>query len=150
MQSEPSSGIKLTAYSCICWLFHRIQWWNFVKMVTNFPGFTKCRKLLFQMSNFQLLKGAFYPLSHLFSVTQGECFKCRVPFVSDCSLQSGQHRCCTATDKAALSTVISLAANKYNQKPPYEFTEDDFEIYNRLTDAVTFSIYRKIRNRQHC
>ena len=22
MQSEPSSGIKLTAYSCICWLFH--------------------------------------------------------------------------------------------------------------------------------
>ena len=24
MQSEPSSGIKLTAYSCICWLFHRI------------------------------------------------------------------------------------------------------------------------------
>ena len=25
MQSEPSSGIKLTAYSCICWLFHRIE-----------------------------------------------------------------------------------------------------------------------------
>jgi len=25
MQSEPSSGIKLTAYSCICWLFHRIH-----------------------------------------------------------------------------------------------------------------------------
>ena len=23
MQSEPGSGIKLTAYSCICWLFHR-------------------------------------------------------------------------------------------------------------------------------
>ena len=23
MQSEPSSGIKLTAYSCICWLFHK-------------------------------------------------------------------------------------------------------------------------------
>ena len=30
MQSEPSSGIKLTAYSCICWLFHRIYYdaWN--------------------------------------------------------------------------------------------------------------------------
>jgi len=26
MQSEPSSGIKLTAYSCICWLFHRIYY----------------------------------------------------------------------------------------------------------------------------
>ena len=25
MQSEPSSGIKLTAYSCICWLLHRIE-----------------------------------------------------------------------------------------------------------------------------
>ena len=25
MYSEPSSGIKLTAYSCICWLFHRIE-----------------------------------------------------------------------------------------------------------------------------
>ena len=25
MQSEPSSGINLTAYSCICWLFHRIE-----------------------------------------------------------------------------------------------------------------------------
>jgi len=27
---EPSSGIKLTAYSCICWLFHRIYYdaWN--------------------------------------------------------------------------------------------------------------------------
>ena len=24
MQSEPSGGIKLTAYSCIYWLFHRI------------------------------------------------------------------------------------------------------------------------------
>jgi len=24
MLSEPSSGIKLTAYSCISWLFHRI------------------------------------------------------------------------------------------------------------------------------
>jgi len=36
-----------------------------------------------------------------------------------------------------LSAVISLAAKKYdyspyNQKPPYKFTEDDFEIYNRL------------------
>ena len=26
MQSEPSGGIKLTAYSCICWLFHRIYY----------------------------------------------------------------------------------------------------------------------------
>ena len=26
MQCEPSSGIKLTAYSCICWLFHRIYY----------------------------------------------------------------------------------------------------------------------------
>ena len=26
MWSEPSSGIKLTAYSCICWLFHRIYY----------------------------------------------------------------------------------------------------------------------------
>ena len=26
MQSEPSSGIKLTAYICICWLFHRIYY----------------------------------------------------------------------------------------------------------------------------
>ena len=26
MYSEPSSGIKLTAYSCICWLFHRIYY----------------------------------------------------------------------------------------------------------------------------
>ena len=26
MQSEPSSGIKLTAYSCVCWLFHRIYY----------------------------------------------------------------------------------------------------------------------------
>ena len=26
MQSEPSSGIKLTAYSYICWLFHRIYY----------------------------------------------------------------------------------------------------------------------------
>ena len=26
MQSEPSSGIKLTAYSCICWLFHRVYY----------------------------------------------------------------------------------------------------------------------------
>ena len=26
MQSEPRSGIKLTAYSCICWLFHRIYY----------------------------------------------------------------------------------------------------------------------------
>ena len=26
MQSEPSSGINLTAYSCICWLFHRIYY----------------------------------------------------------------------------------------------------------------------------
>ena len=26
MQSEPNSGIKLTAYSCICWLFHRIYY----------------------------------------------------------------------------------------------------------------------------
>ena len=26
MQSEPSSGIKLTAYSCICWLFHIIYY----------------------------------------------------------------------------------------------------------------------------
>ena len=25
MQSEPSSGRKLTAYICICWLFHRMQ-----------------------------------------------------------------------------------------------------------------------------
>ena len=25
--SEPSSGIKLTAYSCICWLLHRIYFW---------------------------------------------------------------------------------------------------------------------------
>ena len=24
MWSEPSGGIKLTAYSCICWLFHRM------------------------------------------------------------------------------------------------------------------------------
>ena len=31
MYSEPSSGIKLTAYSCICWLFHRIHYdaWNY-------------------------------------------------------------------------------------------------------------------------
>ena len=30
MYSEPSSGIKLTAYSCSCWLFHRIYYdaWN--------------------------------------------------------------------------------------------------------------------------
>ena len=30
MYSEPSSGIKLTAYSCICWLFHSIYYdaWN--------------------------------------------------------------------------------------------------------------------------
>ena len=26
MQSEPSSGIKLIAYSSICWLFHRIYY----------------------------------------------------------------------------------------------------------------------------
>jgi len=26
MYSEPSSGIKLTAYSCVCWLFHRIYY----------------------------------------------------------------------------------------------------------------------------
>ena len=26
MKSEPSSGIKLTAYSCICSLFHRIYY----------------------------------------------------------------------------------------------------------------------------
>ena len=26
MQSEPSRGIKLIAYSCICWLFHRIYY----------------------------------------------------------------------------------------------------------------------------
>ena len=26
MKSEPSSGIKLIAYSCICWLFHRIYY----------------------------------------------------------------------------------------------------------------------------
>ena len=26
MYSEPSSGIKLTAYSCICWFFHRIYY----------------------------------------------------------------------------------------------------------------------------
>ena len=23
---EPSNGIKLTAYSCICWLFHRVYY----------------------------------------------------------------------------------------------------------------------------
>ena len=32
MQSEPSSGITLTAYSCICWLFHRIY---FTQLVEN-------------------------------------------------------------------------------------------------------------------
>ena len=31
MYSEPSSGIKLTAYSCICWLFHRI-----IKVIKQF------------------------------------------------------------------------------------------------------------------
>ena len=39
MQSEPSSGIKLTAYSCICWLFHRIydDAWNHKHKIS-----TKC------------------------------------------------------------------------------------------------------------
>jgi len=35
MYSEPSSGIKLTAYSCICWLFHRI----YSNIITQFPVF---------------------------------------------------------------------------------------------------------------
>ena len=30
MQCEASSGIQLTAYSCICWLFHRRNSLNYV------------------------------------------------------------------------------------------------------------------------
>ena len=39
MQSEPSSGIKLPAYSCICWLFHRIQYCFFKILIFLFVEF---------------------------------------------------------------------------------------------------------------
>ena len=53
MQSEPSSGIKLTAYSCICWLFHRIYYDArnhkhkirlFIKDIVTLQGFPKTIK----------------------------------------------------------------------------------------------------------
>jgi len=35
MYCEPSSGIKLTAYNCICWLFHRIEYKNGFSTLAN-------------------------------------------------------------------------------------------------------------------
>jgi len=36
MQSEASSGIKLTAYSCICWLFHRMSLFYLTTTTSHF------------------------------------------------------------------------------------------------------------------
>ena len=53
MWSEPSSGIKLTAYSCTCWLFHRIYYdarnqkhllQDFVLLVATFHFYPLCTR----------------------------------------------------------------------------------------------------------
>ena len=48
MQSEPSSGIKLTTYSCICWLFIEYNMMHGTINIKYTVGFIHFTKLVFQ------------------------------------------------------------------------------------------------------